>query len=184
MLKLQVILGSTRPGRAGEEVAQWVTEIAKENPDFEVELVDVADYNLPLLDEPKSALTGEYSQDHTKKWSAKIAEADAYIFVTAEYNHGVPAALKNAVDFLYHEWTDKVFGFVSYGAAEGGARAVEHWRQIISQLGGAAVHPQLSIQHIYMGFEKSDDQKKALEAVLNDVSRWGKAFQVLRSESN
>ena len=183
MLKLQVILGSTRPGRAGEEVAQWVTEIAKENSDFDVELVDVADYNLPLLDEPKPALSGEYSQDHTKKWSAKIAEADAYIFVTAEYNHSVPAAFKNAVDFLYHEWTDKAYGFVSYGATEGGARAVEHWRQIISQLGGVAVHPQLSIQQIYMGFAKSDDQKKSLEAVLADVQRYGNALKAMRSES-
>ena len=181
MLKLQVILGSTRPVRAGEEVAKWVTDIAKERTDLEVELVDVADYNLPLLDEPQSALTGIYSKDHTKKWSSKIAEADAFIFVTAEYNHGIPGAFKNAVDFLYAEWADKPFGLVGYGAAEGGSRAIEQWRQVLAQVGGATVKSFMTIPHIYMGFAKSDDQVKAANAVIDDVIKWGTALKTVRA---
>lgn len=180
MLKVQIILGSTRPGRAGEQVATWVNEIAKERTDIDVELVDLADYNLPLLDEPQPAASGEYSKDHTKKWSAKIAEADAYIFVTPEYNHGLPGAFKNAVDYLYNEWADKAYGLVSYGGAEGGARAIEHWRQVIVHIGGASVRSFLTIPHIYAGFEKNEHQVKAVNAILDDITKWGTAFKSLR----
>src|SRR5256885_6308122 len=130
MLKIAIIIGSTRPGRNGEAVAKWVYEIAKKRSDAEFELVDIKDFNLPLLDEPASPIMGQYTHEHTKTWSAKIASFDAYVFVTPEYNHGTSGALKNAIDFLYHEWVSKAAGFVSYGGA-GGARAVQHPRVVV-----------------------------------------------------
>jgi len=148
-MKIQVILGSTRPGRNGEAVAKWVAETAKKHSGIDVELVDVADYNLPLLDEPLTPSQGQYSNAHTKKWAEKIAQADGYIFVTAEYNHSVPGALKNAIDYLYAEWNNKAAGFVSYGAASSGSRAVEHLRGIMGELQIADVRAQVLLSLIH-----------------------------------
>src|SRR5258706_12574672 len=117
MLKIAIILGSTRPGRNGEAVAKWVHEIANKRSDAEFELVDIKDFNLPLLDEPVPPIMGQYSKPHTKAWAAKIDSFDGYVFFTPEYNHGIPGALKNAIDFLFREWNDKAAGFVSYGGA-------------------------------------------------------------------
>src|SRR5207253_374832 len=104
MIKVAIILGSTRPNRKGEAVAKWAYELAKKNNEAEFEFVDIRDYELPLLDEPIPASQGKYSKEHTKKWSAKIASFDAYVFVVPEYNHSISGALKNAIDFLYKEW--------------------------------------------------------------------------------
>src|SRR5258705_438978 len=117
MLKIAIIIGSTRPGRKGEVVAKWAYEIARKRSAAEFELVDIKDFNLPLLDEPMPPFMGQYHKDHTKAWSAKIASFDAYVFVTPEYNHATSGALKNAIDFLYHEWVNKAAGFVGYGGA-------------------------------------------------------------------
>jgi NAD(P)H-dependent FMN reductase len=130
MLRIAIIIGSTRPGRKGEAVAKWVYEIAQKRSDAEFELVDIKDFNLPLLDEPMSPLIGQYTHQHTKTWSAKIASFDAYVFVTPEYNHATSGALKNAIDFLYHEWVNKAAGFVGYGGALG-TRAVENLRLVM-----------------------------------------------------
>ena len=124
MIRIAVIIGSTRPGRNGEAVAKWVYEIARKRSDAEFELVDIKDFNLPLLDEPVPPSLGQYTKEHTKVWAAKIDSFDAYVFVTPEYNHGISGALKNAIDFLFKEWNNKAAGFVSYGAL-GGTRAVE-----------------------------------------------------------
>src|SRR3982751_1583759 len=132
MNKIAIIIGSTRPGRNGEAVAKWVYDIAKKRSDAEFELVDIKDFNLPLLDEPMPPSTGQYTQPHTKAWAAKIDTFDAFVFVTPEYNHGTSGALKNAIDFLFREWNNKAAGFVSYGSA-GGARAVEHLRQVMAE---------------------------------------------------
>src|SRR2546430_1125876 len=123
ILKIAIILGSTRPGRNGEAVAKWVHEIADKRSDAEFELVDIKDYNLPLLDEPVPPIMGQYSQPHTKAWAAKIGSFDGYVFVAPEYNHGISGALKNAIDFLFAEWNNNAAGFVSYRGA-GGADAV------------------------------------------------------------
>src|SRR3989442_2549212 len=131
MLKIAIIIGSTRPGRNGEAVAKWVYEIAQERSDAEFELVDIKDFNLPLLDEPMPPIMGQYSKPHTKAWAAKISSFDGFVFVTPEYNHGVPGALKNAIDFLFREWNDKAAGFVSYGGA-GGAPAGEQLRLVLA----------------------------------------------------
>src|SRR5216117_3050651 len=141
-LRIAIILGSTRPGRNGEAVAKWVHEIAQERTDAEFELVDLKDFNLPLLDEPMPPIMGQYSKPHTKAWAAKISSFDGYVFVTPEYNHGVPGALKNAIDFLFREWTDKAAGFVSYGGA-GGARAVEQLRLVLAEVHVATVRAQV-----------------------------------------
>jgi NAD(P)H-dependent FMN reductase len=111
-------------------VAKWVYEIAQKRSDAEFELVDIKDFNLPLLDEPMSPIMGKYAHQHSKTWSAKIASFDAYVFVTPEYNHATSAALKNAIDFLYHEWVNKAAGFVGYGGASG-TRAVENLRLVM-----------------------------------------------------
>ena len=133
MLRIAIIIGSTRPGRKGEAVAKWVYEIAQKRSDAEFELVDIKDFNLPLLDEPMSPIMGQYTHEHTKTWSAKIASFDAYVFVTPEYNHATSGALKNAIDFLYHEWVNKAAGFVGYGGAAG-TRAVENLRLVMGEL--------------------------------------------------
>src|SRR3977135_2592883 len=140
MIKIAIILGSTRPGRNGEAVAKWVYEVTKRRNDAEFELVDIKDFNLPLLDEPVPPIMGQYSKPHTKRWAAKIAVFDAYVFVTPEYNHGTSGALKNAIDFLFAEWNNKAAGFVSYGGASG-ARAVEQLRLVPG--GGARETPRL-----------------------------------------
>src|SRR5258705_10596512 len=120
MLRIAIIIGSTRPGRNGEAVGKWVYEIAQKRSDAEFELVDIKNFNLPLLDEPMPPIMGQYSKPHTKAWAAKIGSFDGYVFVTPEYNHGTSGALKNAIDFLFAEWNNKAAGFVSYGGASGG----------------------------------------------------------------
>src|SRR5206468_10230941 len=119
MLRIAIIIGSTRPGRKAEAVAKWVYEIAQNRSDAEFELVDIKDFDLPLLDEPVSPIMRQYTHQPTKIWSAKIASLDAYVFVTPEYNHATSCALKNAIDFLYHQGVNKADGFVSYGRAAG-----------------------------------------------------------------
>src|SRR5664279_2224606 len=117
MIKIGIILGSTRPGRSGAAVAKWVYGIAKHFEDAEFELVDISDYELPLLDEPIPPSFGQYQQLHTAPWAETIDSFDAFVFVTPEYNHGVSGALTNAIDVLYKEWNNKAAGFVSYGGS-------------------------------------------------------------------
>src|SRR5882672_4382248 len=116
MTRIAIILGSTRPGRNGEAVAKWVLGLANQRSDAEYELVDIAEFNLPHLDEPVPPSLGQYSKPHTLAWAEKIASFDGYVFVTPEYNHSTSGALKNAIDFLFAEWNNKAAGFVSYGA--------------------------------------------------------------------
>src|SRR6266403_2398972 len=130
MLRIAIIIGSTRPGRNGEAVGKWVYEIAQKRSGAEFELVDLKDFNLPLLDEPMPPIMGQYSKPHTKAWAAKIATFDGFVFVTPEYNHSTSGALKNAIDFLFREWHDKAAAFVGYGSV-GGARAVEQVRMVM-----------------------------------------------------
>src|ERR1700694_1729811 len=142
MLKIGIIVGSTRPGRKAAAVAKWVHEILQSRKDAEFEIIDIEDYKLPLLDEPVPPSMHQYSKEHTKTWSAKIASLDAYIFVTPEYNHSVSAALKNAIDFLFHEWNNKAAGFIGYGSA-GGVRAVECLRLVMGGIKGADVRGEV-----------------------------------------
>ena len=186
MLKVGIILGSTRPNRIGEAVAKWVYELASKRKDAEYELVDIKSFNLPLLDEPIPPSQGKYSQEHTKRWAAKIATFDAFVFVTPEYNHSTSGALKNAIDFLYAEWNNKVAGFVSYGSANG-VRAVEHLRLIMAELQIADVRAQVMLSLFtdfenYSTFKPADHHAKTLATMLDQVVNWGTALRGVRAE--
>ena len=186
MLKVAIILGSTRPGRNGEAVGRWMHEIARKRSDANFELVDIKDFDLPLLDEPIPPSTGQYTKEYTKVWSAKIDSFDAYVFVTAEYNHGIPGALKNAIDFLFKEWNNKVAGFVSYGSA-GGVRAVEQLRLVMAELKVATVRSQVQLSLFtdfenFTKFKPSSFQEKSVNNMLDEVIAWGGALKALRTK--
>ena len=184
MTRIAVILGSTRPGRIGEGVAQWVYENAALRDDAEYELVDVADYALPLLDEPVPPSMGRYSRPHTFAWAEKIASFDGYVFVTAEYNHSIPGALKNAIDYLFAEWNHKAAGFVAYGSA-GGTRAVEHLRLVMAELRVATVRAQVALSLFrdfadMSRFQPGPRRAGELGVVLDEVVAWSEALAPLR----
>jgi NAD(P)H-dependent FMN reductase len=184
MIRIAIILGSTRPGRIGEGVAHWVEQIAAKRNDAEFELVDIKDFNLPLLDEPVPPSRGQYSKAHTRTWAAKIASFDAFVFVTPEYNHGISGALKNAIDFVYAEWNNKAAGFVSYGSA-GGARAVESLRLVMGELMIADVRAQLMLSlstdfENFSKFKPAPMHEKSLNTMLDQLVAWGTALKSVR----
>ena len=187
MLTIGIILGSTRPNRNGEAVAKWVFGQVQGRTDASYELVDIKDFNLPLLDEPIPPSQGKYSQPHTKRWAEKIGSLDAFIFVTPEYNHATSGALKNAIDFLYREWNNKAAGFVSYGSA-GGARAVENLRLIMGELQIADVRAQVMFSLAtdfknYSEFAPDPRHEKELDAMLKQLLLWGEAMRAVRDRS-
>jgi NAD(P)H-dependent FMN reductase len=187
MLKIAIIIGSTRPGRKGETVARWVNEIAQKRSDAEYELVDIADFNLPLLDEPlpnAQAMGQQYSKPHTIAWSEKIGSFDGYVFVTPEYNHATSGALKNAIDFLFNEWKNKAAGFVGYGG-NGGSRAIENLRLILGELSIADVRAQVGLSLItdfenYSVFKPGAHQEPAVNTMIDQVIAWSGALKTLR----
>jgi NAD(P)H-dependent FMN reductase len=184
MIKVAIIIGSTRPGRKAEDVARWVYEIAKKRSDAEFELVDIKDFNLPLLDEAMPPSMSRYSQPHTKVWAAKVASFDAFVFVTPEYNHGPSGALKNAIDYLYAEWNNKAAGFVSYGSA-GGARAVEQLRLVMGELQVADVRAQVMLSLFtdfenFSVFKPAPLHEKSVNTMLDQLIAWGSALKVMR----
>jgi NAD(P)H-dependent FMN reductase len=184
MLKIAIILGSTRPQRNGEAVARWVHQLAQKRGDAQYELIDLAEVNLPLLDEPVPPAYHKYSRPHTKAWSERIAGYDGFVFVTAEYNHGIPAALKNAIDYLFTEWNDKAAGFVSYGSA-GGVRAVEHLRGVMGEIMVADVRQQVQLSlatdfENYSRFKPDPRHEKSLATMLDQLLAWAGALRGLR----
>lgn len=187
MLKIAIVTGSTRPGRNNEAVARWVYDIANERKDAEFELVDIADYNLPMYDEPMPPLFGQYMHEHTKVWSQKISSFDAYVFVTPEYNHSTSAVLKNAIDFLNREWNNKAAAFVSYGGA-GGARAVEHLRLVLAELMVATVRAQVMFSLFtdfenYTTFKPDPRHVPEVHTMLDQLIAWGGALKTVRTEA-
>jgi len=185
MLNIAIIVGSTRPGRKAPAVANWVLDIAALRADAAYELVDIADFDLPLLDEPVPPSMGQYSQPHTKAWSARIARFDGFVFVTPEYNHATSGALKNAIDFLYKEWNDKAAGFVGYGSV-GGARAIENLRLVMGELQVADVRAQVMLS-LFADFEDGkpnppERQTQAVDAMLDQVVAWSRAMKTLRGD--
>ena len=186
MLKIGIILGSTRPGRNGEAVAKWVYDIAQRRKDADYELVDIQDYDLPLLDEPVPPSMGQYSKPHTRKWSATIASFDGFVFVTPEYNHSTSGALKNAIDFLYAEWNNKAAGFVSYGSAMG-VRAVEHLRLIMAELMIADVRAQVMLSLFtdfenFSTFKPAPGKEQTVTTMLDQVVEWAQAMKSVRTQ--
>jgi NAD(P)H-dependent FMN reductase len=184
MLRIGIVVGSTRPGRKADAVAQWVYDLAKQRMDAEFEIVDIEHYHLPLLDEPVPPSRGQYSHAHTKEWAAKIDSFDAYVFVTPEYNHGTSGALKNALDFLFKEWNNKAAGFVSYGSA-GGARAVEQLRLVMGELKIADVRAQVMLSLFtdfenFTTFRPHERHQQSVHGMLDEVVAWGGALKPLR----
>jgi NAD(P)H-dependent FMN reductase len=185
MVKVGIIVGSTRPGNHAGDVGKWVLENAKKRTDAQFELVDIADFKLPMLDEPVPPSMGQYSKPHTKAWAQKVASFDAYVFVTPEYNHAPSAALKNAIDFVYAEWNNKAAGFVSYGASANGSRAVEHLRAIMGELQVADVRAQVMFSLFtdfenFTVFKPAPMHEKSLGAMLDQLVAWAGALRTLR----
>lgn len=177
-MRIAVILGSTRPGRRSEAVAQWVLNVANTRTDATFELIDLAEVGLPLLDEPMPAIFGEYAHAHTRSWASLIASYDGFVFVTPEYNHSFPAVLKNALDYLYAEWNDKAAGFVSLGGG-GGLRAVEQLRLVLAELKVATVRTQVALGR--GALEEGLDQHEELNAMLDELVAWASALRSVRA---
>ncbi|HEX3492259.1 MAG TPA: NAD(P)H-dependent oxidoreductase [Streptosporangiaceae bacterium] len=187
MTRIGIILGSTRPNRNGEQVARWVYDIASRRDDAEFELVDLRDYPLPHLDEPLPPSMGQYANEHTRQWAAKIASFDGFVIVTPEYNHSTSGVLKNAIDYLYAEWNNKAVGFVSYGSV-GGARAAEHLRLVAGELQMADVRQQVALSLLtefenFSVFKPGDYNTGALDTLLDQVVAWSNALAPLRQEA-
>lgn len=185
-LRIGIILGSTRPGRNGEQVAKWVLEQTQQRTDAAYELIDLLDFNLPHLDEAQPPSMGNYANAHTRAWAETIDAFDGFVFVTPEYNHSTSGALKNAIDFIYPEWNNKAAGIVSYGF-NGGTRAAEHLRLILGELQVADVRAQLAISiphdfENYSTFVPNDRHARSLETVLDQVVSWSGALQGVRQE--
>lgn len=190
MNKIIILTGSTRPGRFNIQPAQWITEIAKKRSDIQVEMVDVQELNLPFLDEPVPPLMQQYSKPHTKKWSETVAGADGFIMVTPEYNHSFSAVLKNAIDYLYHEWNYKPVAFVSYGSLAGGARAVEHLRGVAGEIKMFDLKEQILIPNYWSNlneegkYQFTEAQEKEAEGILDSLTFWAGKMKAARAEMN
>ncbi|CAM5183627.1 NAD(P)H-dependent FMN reductase OS=Castellaniella defragrans OX=75697 GN=HNR28_001076 PE=4 SV=1 [Castellaniella defragrans] len=186
-LKLHVIICSTRPGRVGPSVARWFHEFARQHGGFDAELIDLADFNLPVYDEPVHPRMQQYEHEHTKRWSKSVAAADAYVFVTPEYNYSAPPALVNALDYVYREWNYKPCGFVSYGGVSGGMRAVQTEKlqvvtlKMMPMAEGVAV-PMVA-SHIKDGgvFGSNELIDASAKTMLDELLRWAQALKAMRS---
>ena len=184
---LQVIIGSTRPGRVGSAVADWIIDRARAHGDFEVEVADLAVLNLPIFDEPNHPRLRRYVNQHTKDWSEIVGRSDAFIFVIPEYNYGFNAATKNAIDYLHQEWQNKPAGIVSYGGVAAGTRAAQMLKQVMSALKIVPVTDSVNIP--FVG-EKLDEDGRlkpneimegAASAMLDELVRWTQALRPLRA---
>jgi NAD(P)H-dependent FMN reductase len=187
--KLQIIITSTRPGRVGLPVSQWFAERARGHGGFDVEVLDLAEINLPFLDEPHHPRLRQYTRQHTKDWSATIESGDAYVFVMPEYNYGMNAPMKNAIDYLHHEWQHKPVGFVSYGGVSAGTRAVQMAKQVVSTLKMVPMFDAVSIPFVaqFLDDERrikpNDVMNTSADAMLDELSRYAGALAPLRARS-
>lgn len=186
-LTLHTIICSTRPGRVGPAVASWFHDFAVNHGGFNAELVDLADFALPVYDEPIHPRMQQYEHEHTKRWSRSVAAADAYVFVTPEYNFSPPPSLVNALDFVYREWNYKPCGFVGYGGVSGGLRAVQATRlhvttlKMMPMVEGVAV-PAVSSQLGDNGqFASNELIDTSAQAMLDEMSRWAEALRPMRT---
>jgi NAD(P)H-dependent FMN reductase len=185
-LKLNIIVGSTRPGRAGPAIAPWLTEAARDHGLFDVALVDLADFHLPLLDEAAHPMAQQYVHEHTKRWSASVASADAFVFLTPEYDYFAPAALVNAIQVLMREWFYKPAGVVSYGGISGGLRSAQVLRQL---LGNVNVHALPQVVPVPMfaqfigddgAFRPTEPMKGGVKAMLDELHTWATPLKTMR----
>lgn len=184
-LRLNVIVASTRPGRIGPSVANWFVEHAKQNGTFDVELVDLADFAFPVYDEPKHPRMQDYQNDHTKRWSESVASADAFVFVTPEYNYHPTPALVNAFTYVSKEWGYKPASFVSYGGVSGGTRAVDQTRTWFPVLRMMPVPEQVMCPMVAQSvtdgvFKPNDLQVESADLMLAELHRFAEALKPLR----
>ncbi len=186
-VKIAVIIASSRPQRVGPAVAEWVYAGTRERENATYDLIDLAEQDLPNLDEPEPASSGNYTKEHTLAWSRKVSGYDAFVFVTPEYNRGLPGQLKNALDFLYAEWNDKAAGIVCYGSS-GGLRAAEALKSVLGELQIATVRAQVSVSIFddmqdYSAMTPRDFQAANLQEMLRQTERWAGALKPLRIPS-
>lgn len=184
------MIGSTRPGRVALPVGQWIAQRAEAMGGWDVAIADLAEINLPFMDEPKHPRFHQYVHDHTKKWSAQVESADAVVFVTPEYNYGFSAPLKNAIDYLFSEWHYKPVGFVSYGGVSGGVRAVQMLKQVVTTLKMVPVTEAVNIPFIQQYFDDhhqfhpSEATEQAAQDMLQELRRWSHSLQSMRSTNH
>jgi NAD(P)H-dependent FMN reductase len=186
-VKLGVIIASTRPGRVGFPVGQWVAEAAAAHGGLDVEILDLAEINLPLMDEPNHPRLRQYTHQHTIEWSARIAAQDAFVIVMPEYNYGFTAPLKNAIDYLFQEWQYKAVGLVSYGGLSGGLRAAQMIKQVLTTLKMVPLTEAVVLPMVFRSIEdgvfQPDESAHAQAATLfTELQRWTHALRVLREE--
>lgn len=188
MITIKILTGSTRPGRFNIQPAEWIFEQAKKRDDIKVEFVDLAEVNLPFLDEALPAAMGQYANPHTKAWAKVIGEADGFIFVTPEYNYSFSAVLKNAIDYLNKEWNYKPVTFVSYGAQAGGARAIEHLRGVVAQIRMFSLRDQVMFPNYWENMDQNGkfkfterDEKNAV-TLLDELVFWATEMKASRKK--
>jgi NAD(P)H-dependent FMN reductase len=187
MPRLLIVISSTRPGRVGDAVAAWFEDRARRHGGFELEVADLAALDLPMLDEPNHPRLAQYTQDHTRAWSEIVARADAVALVCAEYNYGYTAPLKNAIDYLHHEWRRKPVGFVSYGGVAAGTRAVQQLKQVVTALGMVPTVAGVNIPFVaqFLTDERTiaanDVMEQAADAMLEELAALQTALAPLRA---
>lgn len=187
--KLMIVIASVRPGRVALPVAQWFEQRARSHGAFEVDVADLLEIDLPFMDEPNHPRLRQYIQEHTRRWSARVDAADAFVFVTPEYNHGTPPVLKNAIDYLHWEWAYKPVGFVSYGGVSAGTRSTQSTRIAMCALRAYPVTDAVSIPFVrnFLDDEErvqpNETMEQAADAMLSELRRVSDAMRVLREES-
>lgn len=185
-LKLHVIICSTRPGRIGPAVARWFHERTRDHAKLDADLIDLADFALPLYDEPIHPVRQQYQQAHTKRWSESVASADAYVFVTPEYNYGPPPSFVNALNYVYKEWNYKPCGFVSYGGVSGGLRAVQMEKLLVTTLKmmpvteGVAAPMVAKLLDERGNFVPDDLITASAITLLDELHKWAVALKTMR----
>lgn len=188
MYKLKIISSTVRPGRKGPVIARWVEKMAKAHGGFDVELLDLGEVNLPLMNEPNHPRLKKYEFEHTKKWSAAIDEADCFVFVTAEYDYNYPAPLRNALEYLVHEWAYKAAGIVSYGGVSAGTRAVNNLKADLSTFKIVPIMEMVNIPFFTQfineesEFVASEITEKAARAMFKEMVRWTKGLKVIKED--
>lgn len=184
---LQIIIASTRPGRIGLPVARWFESRARAHGGFQVDVVDLLELGLPFMDEPNHPRLQQYTHQHTRDWSARVQAADAFAFVTPEYNYGLPAALKNAIDFLHLEWGYKAGGFVSYGGISAGTRSVQMLKQVVTTLKVYALPEAVSIPFVAQFLDDEGEiranevMEQSADALLDELLKVTGALAALRT---
>ncbi len=186
-LKLHTIVASTRPGRIGPGIAQWFNDFAAEHGRFDPVLVDLADFNLPVYDEPEHPRLRKYRHAHTKAWSESVAGADAFVFVTPEYNYGPPPSLLNALNYLSAEWQYAPAGFVSYGGISGGLRAVQVTKQILTTFKVMPIPEGVPMPMVFQNLDNgtlkpAEIYKTSAATMLDELHTWAEALRGLRAQ--